>query len=175
MLSHLYGPTLTSIRDYWKNHSFDYTFYYYHCFLTSGASLNCLFFTSDWTSKEISFVSQWSEMRDFQVVLVVKNSPASARDIRDVGSVPGLGRSPGGGHGSPLQHSCLETACMVRNENLFLRKFSTLSFSLCDMQLPFINVLFLDCGNTFWVRFWCIFYSYTYLIQSVWNRLVIFL
>ena len=42
------------------------------------------------------------------VVLVVKNLPASAGHIRDVGSVPGLGRSPGGGHGSPLQYSCLE-------------------------------------------------------------------
>ena len=33
---------------------------------------------------------------------------ANAGDIRDVGSFPGLGRSPGGGHGSPLQYSCLE-------------------------------------------------------------------
>ena len=37
-----------------------------------------------------------------------KNPPASARDIRDVGSVPGSGGSPGGGQGSPLQCSCLE-------------------------------------------------------------------
>ena len=43
-----------------------------------------------------------------QVVLVVKNLPASAGDIRDVGSIPGLGRSPGGGHGNPLQYSCLQ-------------------------------------------------------------------
>ena len=43
-----------------------------------------------------------------QVALVVKNPPAKAGDIRDVGSVPGLGRSPGGGHGNPLQYSCLE-------------------------------------------------------------------
>ena len=34
--------------------------------------------------------------------------PASAGDIRDVGLIPGSGRSPGGGHGSPLQYSCLE-------------------------------------------------------------------
>ena len=40
--------------------------------------------------------------------LVVKNPPAHAGDIRDVGSIPGLGRSPGGGHGNPLQYSCLE-------------------------------------------------------------------
>ena len=43
-----------------------------------------------------------------QVALVVKNPPANAGDLRDVGSVPGLGRSPGGGHGNPLQYSCLE-------------------------------------------------------------------
>ena len=43
-----------------------------------------------------------------QVVLVVKNLPAIAGDIRDVGSIPGLGRSPGGEHGHPLQYSCLE-------------------------------------------------------------------
>ena len=39
---------------------------------------------------------------------MVKNLPANARDIRDVGSIPGLGRSPGGRHGNPLQYSCLE-------------------------------------------------------------------
>ena len=43
-----------------------------------------------------------------QVVLVVKNLPASAGDIKDAGSIPGLGRSPGGGNGNPLQYSCLE-------------------------------------------------------------------
>ena len=39
---------------------------------------------------------------------MVKNSPASAGDIRNTGSIPGLGRSPVGGHGNPLQYSCLE-------------------------------------------------------------------
>ena len=43
-----------------------------------------------------------------QEALVVKNSPANAGDIRDVGPVPGLGRSPGGGHGNSLQYSCPE-------------------------------------------------------------------
>ena len=40
-------------------------------------------------------------------MLVVK-LPASAGDVRDVGSIPGSGRSPGGGHGNPLQYSCLD-------------------------------------------------------------------
>ena len=41
-------------------------------------------------------------------VIVVKNLPANAGALRDAGSVLGLGRSPGGGPGSPLQYSCLE-------------------------------------------------------------------
>ena len=44
----------------------------------------------------------------FQVARVVKNPSTNARDIRVVGSTPGLGRSPRGGHGNPLQYSCLE-------------------------------------------------------------------
>ena len=39
---------------------------------------------------------------------MVKNPSASAKDMRDEDSVPRLGRSPGGGHGNPLQYSCLE-------------------------------------------------------------------
>ena len=39
---------------------------------------------------------------------MVKNSPANAGDVRDAGSIPGWARSPGGGHGDPLQYSCLE-------------------------------------------------------------------
>ena len=40
---------------------------------------------------------------------MVENPPASAGDIRDLGSIPGLGSSPGGRCGNPLQYSCLET------------------------------------------------------------------
>ena len=42
------------------------------------------------------------------VALVVKNSPANAGDVRDTGSIPGSGRSPGGEHGYPPQCSCLQ-------------------------------------------------------------------
>ena len=52
-----------------------------------------------------------------QVALVVKNPPANAGDIRDMGSVPGLGRSPGEGHGNLLQYYCLENP-MNRERNL---------------------------------------------------------
>ena len=43
-----------------------------------------------------------------QVVLVVKNPLVSARDTGDMGSIPGSGRSAGGGNGNPLQYSCLD-------------------------------------------------------------------
>ena len=39
---------------------------------------------------------------------MVKNPPANARDIKDVGSIPGSGKSLGEGNGNPLQYSCLE-------------------------------------------------------------------
>ena len=41
---------------------------------------------------------------------MVKNLPANAGDTRDVGSIPGLGRSPGGENNNPLQNSCLENS-----------------------------------------------------------------
>ena len=43
-----------------------------------------------------------------QVAVVVKNLPANSGDLRDKGSIPGSGRSPGEGHGNPLQYSRLE-------------------------------------------------------------------
>ena len=49
-------------------------------------------------------ISSWAS----QAVLVVKNSPANAGNIRHTGSIPGSGRSPRGGHVSPLQSSYLE-------------------------------------------------------------------
>ena len=45
---------------------------------------------------------------DLQVALVVKSLPANTGDLRDVGSIPGSGRSPEEGQGNPLQDSCLE-------------------------------------------------------------------
>ena len=69
-------------------------------------------------------LSQWKEMMNeyfvrckngssmhklgFPVALVVKNLPANGGNVRDVDSIPGSGRSPGGGHSNPFQYSCLE-------------------------------------------------------------------
>ena len=65
---------------------------------------------------------------------MVKNLPAKARDIRNTGSIPRSGRSPGGGHGNPLQHSCLKNpmdrgaqqaiAHRVTNSQTQLKRFS---------------------------------------------------
>ena len=62
---------------------------------------------SPWTSPR-----NWTSVYSFvtsQVTLVVKNLPAYAGDVRDVGLIPGSGRSPGEGNGNPLQNSCLDT------------------------------------------------------------------
>ena len=53
----------------------------------------CVFVQEDWAS---------------HVALVVKNLPASVEDLRDVDSIPGLGRSPGEGNGNPVQYNFLE-------------------------------------------------------------------
>ena len=42
------------------------------------------------------------------LMLVVKNTPDNAGDIKDAGLIPGSGKSPGGGYGNPLQYSCLD-------------------------------------------------------------------
>ena len=49
-----------------------------------------------------------SEKKEDTQAQQVKNPPANAGDTGDAGSIPGLGTSPGGGHGYPLQYSCLE-------------------------------------------------------------------
>ena len=43
-----------------------------------------------------------------QVLLVIKNLPANSGDVRDLGLIPGSGRSPEGGHDNLIQYSCLE-------------------------------------------------------------------
>ena len=54
------------------------------------------------------YLSSYTALSGFQLVLVVNNSPANAGDVRDASSIPGLGRCPGRGQGNPLQYSCLE-------------------------------------------------------------------
>ena len=58
--------------------------------------------------KNYSFMYDWRNSWASQVALVVKNLPVTAGALRDVRSILESGRSPGGGHGNPLQYSCLE-------------------------------------------------------------------
>ena len=70
-----------------------------------------------------------------QVALKVKNPPSNAGDIRDVGSIPGLGRFPGGGNGNPFQYSFLKnpmdrgawwaTVHWVAKSQTWLKRLST--------------------------------------------------
>ena len=73
-----------------------------------------------------------------KVVLVVKNLPANAGDVRVAGSIPGLGSSPGEVNGNPLQYACLEnpmdrgawraTVHRVTKSRTQLKQFSTHTF-----------------------------------------------
>ena len=94
--------------------SFKYSLFnitYLGCFQTSFAFFflcnafpDFFFFLMELLSNYSKYSQYWAS----QVVLVVKNPPAKVGDIRDTGSIPGSGRSPGGGHGNPLQYSCLK-------------------------------------------------------------------
>ena len=94
--------------------------------------------------------SSQNRTRASQVVLVVKNPPANAGDIRDSGWIPGSGRTPGGGHGNqlqysnPLQYSCLEnptdggawwaTVRRVGNNQTWLKQVSTHACKLGHLE-----------------------------------------
>ena len=53
---------------------------------------------------------------------MVKNSAANAGDVREASLIPGLGRSPGGGHGNPFQYSCLENPVDKGNCQAMVRR-----------------------------------------------------
>ena len=72
--------------------------------------------------------------------LVVKNLPTNAGDLRDVGSIPVLGRSPGGGHGNPLQYSCLKNPMdsgAWRTPVIWLQKVGDGWSDLAHMHSPY--------------------------------------
>ena len=76
---------------------------------------------------------------------MVKNPPANARDVRDSGSIPGSGRSPGGGNGNPLQYSCLEnpmnrgawqaTVQRIAKSQTQLKQLSTQTHNTKDFEI----------------------------------------
>ena len=92
-------------------------------FLTQGSNpcvlclpaLTSRFFTTSAACEALApllilskYIYLW--IRVSRVVLVIKNSPANEGDARESGSIPGLGRSPEGGNGNPLQYSCLKNS-----------------------------------------------------------------
>ena len=69
----------------------------------------CVWWCSNsWMLHPFCVWHEFDKKRASQVTLVVKNSPGNAGNVRDAGSIPGSGRSPGVGNGTPLQYSCLE-------------------------------------------------------------------
>ena len=77
-------------------------------------------------------------MRASQVMLVVKNLPDNTGYIRDIGLIPELGRSPGRGHGNPLQYSCLENPLDRGAWQLQFMGFQTVGHDLATNIFTFI-------------------------------------
>ena len=73
---------------------------------------------------------------------VVKNLPANARRLGDAGLIPGLGRSPGGGHGTPLQYFCLENPTDRESWQTTVHKVTKsqteISNTACSIDLSFL-------------------------------------
>ena len=79
---------------------------------------------------------------------MVKNLPTNAGDARDLGLIPGLGRSPGGGYGNPLQYSCLKNPLdreawqavvhRVRKNQTGLKQLSIRRVMSCFLKVSFI-------------------------------------
>ena len=63
-----------------------------------------------WWAAVYGVAQSWTRLKHLAAAAaaVVKNQPANAEDIRDMGWIHRSGKSPGGGHGNPLQYSCLE-------------------------------------------------------------------
>ena len=78
-----------------------------HCLISKGTIAIYLVRAQGLSVDQISSL-QYAVFRASQVALVVKNPPANAGDLRGVSSIPGSGRFTEGGHGNPLQYSCLE-------------------------------------------------------------------
>ena len=120
------------------------------------------------------------------VALVLKNPSASVGDVRDRGSVPGLGRSPGEGHGSPLQYSCLEnirdrggwqvTVHIITNSWTRLKQFSThTQFLLLESSVDHTTEFFFligsgsITGSKIFLYFFTLFFLFLFLFFLEWS------
>ena len=102
---------------------------------------------------------------------VVKNLPASEREVGDTGSIPGSGRFPEGGHGNPLQYSCLENCmdrgawsaavCGVTESRTWLSRWACM-----HTKIFFLSIFFQpDFFDENFIFVWM--YSLTYLMQII--------
>ena len=76
-----------------------------------------------------------------QVVVGVKNLSANAGNVRDAGSIPGPGRSPGGGHGHPLQYSCLENPTTEEPGGLQYIRSPRVGHDTCTFEIDNVSGL----------------------------------
>ena len=137
-------------------------------------------------AKSWTRLSDWTEMRGSLGFLdgasgkkkKKQNLPANAGDIRDVSSIPGSGRSPGGGHGIPLHYSCLENPMdrvawcavvhTVAKSRTQLKQLSThtKSFRQGSDQLYFTNIIstsyFTNISTSYFIN----------ISTNLWNRLI---
>ena len=140
MESHLFGTCILFSKHSWTCPSNFMTKY--------RNSVSCLV---PWHSNLLSNIIS-------VVALVVKNPPANVGGIRDADSVPGSGRSSGGGHSNPLQYSCLENPMnrgSWRSTILRVRRSQT-RLKRLNMQASTVKV---HSANRMWG---------TYLDTSVW-------
>ena len=128
-----------------------------HCtdFSSSGAM-----FANAYIGLKTGRIASHSQSLASWVALVVKNLPVSVGDAGDVGLIPGWGRSPGGGHGNPLQYSCLEdpmdrgawwaTVLRIRKRWARLKRLSTKwgESSLLQVQDLFLSIDRKQFGRT---------------------------
>ena len=103
---HKKGETGKGEKIHWRERkdSFILNYLNNHC-LVFIVVVDVIFFLVNWQHYSSLDVPH---NRTSQMMLVVRNLPARAGDVRHVGSIPGSGRPSGGGHGNPLQCSCLD-------------------------------------------------------------------
>ena len=135
---------------------------YFFCYIKLVHFIIYIPYISD-TIEYLTLTFHWAS----QAVLVVKKPPASAGHVRHMGLIPGSGRSPRGGHGNPLQYSCLEspmdrgawwaTVCGVAQSRTWLKQLISytwltspsiiLPVSVCVVANRGISLFFLWLGN----------------------------